>query len=172
VWPTVRKSFLLIPAAALALAGCASSGGTSSGGTAGGSAAAPATSSSLLTAWQSPLGTVVVTGQGRAVYEFDKDTPGSGKSACTGTCVSLWHAVTTTSSSPSVAGLTGTVATIPTADGGQQVTLAGHPLYTYAGDSASGQISGEGVMNIWWLVSPAGAKVKNAASSSAPMIGY
>jgi predicted lipoprotein with Yx(FWY)xxD motif len=168
VWPTVRKSFLLIPAAALALAGCASSGGTA----AGGSAAAPATSSSLLTAWQSPLGTVVVTGQGRAVYEFDKDTPGSGKSACTGTCVNLWHAVTTTSSAPSAAGVTGTVATIPTADGGQQVTLAGHPLYTYAGDSASGQVSGEGVMNIWWLVSPAGVKVKNAASSSAPMIGY
>jgi predicted lipoprotein with Yx(FWY)xxD motif len=165
----VRKNILLIPAAALALAGCASSGGTASGG---GQAAAPVSSSSVLTTWQSPLGTVVVTGKGQAVYEFDKDTPGSGKSACTGSCVSLWHAVTTTSSAPSVTGVKGTVATIPTTDGTQQVTLAGHPLYTYAGDSASGQISGEGVMNIWWLVSPAGAKVKNAASSSAPMIGY
>ena len=165
----MRKNFLLIPAAALALAGCASSGGTASGGA---QAAAPQTSSAVLTTWQSPLGTVVVTGQGQAVYQFDKDTPGSGKSACAGTCVSLWHAVTTPSSSPSVTGVKGTVGTIPTADGTQQVTLSGHPLYTYAGDSASGQISGEGVMNIWWLVSPAGAKVKNAASSDVPMIGY
>ena len=167
MFPTVRKNILLIPAAALALAGCASSAGTGSA-----RAAAPQTSSAVLTTWQSPLGTVVVTGQGQAVYQFDKDTPGSGKSACTGTCVSLWHAVTAPSSSPSMAGVTGTVATIPTADGKQQVTLAGHPLYTYAGDSASGQISGEGVMNIWWLVSPAGAKVQNAASSSVPVIGY
>ena len=157
-------------AAAMALAGCATGGsGTASSG---GSAAGPASSSAVLTTWQSPMGTVVVTGQGRTVYRFDRDTPGSGTSACAGTCAGLWPAVTTTSSTPSVAGITGTVGTIPASGGRKQVTLDGSPLYTYAGDSEAHQTSGEGVMNIWWLVSPAGAKVKNAASSSMPSIGY
>jgi predicted lipoprotein with Yx(FWY)xxD motif len=167
----VRKGLLLTAAAALALAGCASSGG--SGTASGGAVPAPASSSAVLTTWQSPLGSVVVTGQGRAVYRFDEDMPGSGRSACTGTCGNLWHAVTTTSSAPSGSSLTGTLGTIPASGDTKQLTLDGHPLYTYAGDSASGQIGGEGVMHLWWLVSPSGGEVKPASSSSSSSsIGY
>jgi predicted lipoprotein with Yx(FWY)xxD motif len=157
----------------LALTACAGSSGTTGsnvGAAAGGSSSAPAsTSAAELTTWQSPLGTILVTGAGRAVYAFDKDTPGSATSACTGACVALWPAVTTTAPAPTVSGVTGTVGTVATADGGKQVTVDGHRLYTYSGDSGSGQTAGQGFMKLWWVVSPSGATVtKAAAASSSP----
>jgi predicted lipoprotein with Yx(FWY)xxD motif len=37
---------------------------------------------------------------------------------------------------------------------GMQVEYNGHPLYTFSGDSASGQTTGEGFGGIWHVVSP------------------
>jgi predicted lipoprotein with Yx(FWY)xxD motif len=156
-------------AAVLGLAACGSGGssGTASGGSAGsGGSASAAAATTDLAAWESPLGTIVVTGDGRAVYEFDKDTPGASASACTGTCVPLWPALTTTSSTPSVTGVPGEVGTAPTADGKEQVTLDGHRLYTYSGDSGGQQVNGQGFMGLWWAVAPDGSKVTATASSS------
>jgi predicted lipoprotein with Yx(FWY)xxD motif len=168
----VRKTFILADwaAAALALAGCgsssnagsASSGGSSGGNTSGSSSAAATTD---LASWQSPLGTVVVDAERQTVYMFDKDTAGSA-SACTGTCVGLWQALTTTSSSPTVTGVTGDVGTAPTADGKQQVTLDGHRLYTFSGDPGPQQFNGQGFMGLWWVAAPDGTKVTATASSS------
>jgi predicted lipoprotein with Yx(FWY)xxD motif len=153
---------------ALALAGCsngATGGSAGSGGSASSSAGTGGSATELKT-FASPLGAIVVDGTGMTVYAFDKDTTGSSTSACTGACVSLWSAVTTTASSPSVQGVTGSVGTAPTADGGKQLTLDGRRLYTFSGDSGSGQVSGQGYQNIWWVVSPAGQEIKQAASSS------
>lgn len=172
----MRKSWIATAGAAglLALAGCGgggsygSSGGSSAGHSPAGTAAAAATA---LSTWTSPVGQIVVTGSGRAVYVFDKDAAGSGTSACTGTCASLWPAVTTTAAAPVVRGVTGTLGTIARPDGSRQVTLDGHPLYTYSGDSGSGKIGGQGFMNLWWVVSPGGTKVTtapSAPSSSSP----
>ena len=167
----MRKSFLGTVAAALALAGCASGG--SGTATAGSQAPAPATSSAALTTATTSLGTVVVDGKGRAVYSFDKDTPGAPASACKGVCIGLWPEVTTTSSSPKVSGVTGTVGTAPTTGGRQQITLDGHRLYTFSGDTKAGQVNGQAFMNIWWVLTPAGQLVKSgAAASSAPSITY
>jgi predicted lipoprotein with Yx(FWY)xxD motif len=174
----VRKTILMttLAAGALTLAACgtgssgtaSSNAGTSS--TSGGSSAAPAADADLATASNS-LGTVVVNGKGMTVYEFDMDTVGSPTTACTGTCVSLWPEVTTTSSTPVVTGVTGTVGTAAGLNGVQQVTLDGHRLYTFSGDSKAGQANGQAFMNIWWVVSPAGQQIKqtggSAASSSA-----
>jgi predicted lipoprotein with Yx(FWY)xxD motif len=157
----------VLAAGALALAACGSSGS-------GGSTAASGTSSSSsssaaattdLASWESPLGTIVVDTKGQTVYMFDKDTAGSD-SACTGTCVPLWPALTTTSATPSVTGVSGDVGTAPTADGKQQVTLDGHRLYVFSGDSGAQQINGQGFMGLWWAVAPDGTKVTKAASSS------
>ena len=122
------------------------------------SGASSADSASLATATTS-LGTVVVDGRGMTVYVFDKDTAGTATSACTGGCATKWPAVTTTSATPQVTGVTGTVATITGADGSKQVTLNGLPLYFYAGDSAAGDVNGQGVGGIWWVVAPDGSKI-------------
>jgi len=158
-----------LTAAGLALAACggSSGGGTASGqasaaagsSTAAGSSAAVAASGTVLKTAATSLGTVVVDSSGKTVYAFDKDTQNSGKSACNTGCIGLWPAVTTTSSSPTVAGVSGKLGTITRSDGTKQITLDGRPLYTYAGDSGAGAVSGQGVKGIWWAVTPAGAEI-------------
>jgi predicted lipoprotein with Yx(FWY)xxD motif len=143
-----------------ALAGCAATSGTGSSPAAGGSstAAEPAAASALATATTS-LGSVVVDGTGMTVYVFDKDTKGATSSACAGGCAATWPAVETDSATPSVTGVTGTVGTITGTDGKLQVTLDGLPLYTFASDSAAGDVKGQGVGGIWWVVAPDGSKI-------------
>ncbi len=162
-----RRIGIALAAAAiglLTLAGCSSGAGgnlyshsTTSSST-GSSTGALAGSVDLKTASTS-LGTVVVDGKGLTVYVFDKDTANSGKSACSGVCAKQWPAVTTTSSTPSVTGVTGKVGTFSAAAGGEQVTLNGLPLYTYAGDSSAGDVMGQGIAGSWWVVGPDGTKM-------------
>ena len=85
---------------------------------------------------------VLTNSSGRTLYWFAPDTP--SKSACYGTCAAYWPPVI---GNP-VAGQGVTVskiATIARTDGTIQVTYAGHPLYTYVGDTAPGQASGNDI---------------------------
>ena len=45
-------------------------------------------------------------------------------------------------------------------DGSVQVTLDGHPLYYFAQDAAPGDVNGQGVGDVWYVVSPAGAPIQ------------
>jgi predicted lipoprotein with Yx(FWY)xxD motif len=148
--------------AVAALAGCsaAGSGSAASGSSSDDSSASakPAAASSLATATTS-LGTVVVDGKGMTVYVFDKDTKDATASVCSGGCATTWPAVETDSAKPTVSGVTGTVATITGTDGKLQVTLDGWPLYTFANDSAAGDVKGQGVGGIWWAVGADGTKI-------------
>jgi len=108
---------------------------------------------------------VAVDGHGMTVYYYSKDVKGSGKSTCTGGCLALWPAVTATSSSPKVDGVTGTVGTITRDDGTLQVTIDGMPVYTYAQDSQAGDVNGEGIDNLWYAVSPDGSAIKGSTKS-------
>jgi predicted lipoprotein with Yx(FWY)xxD motif len=162
-----------VAAGTLALAGCASAGGS---GTAagGGGGVSPAASSAALATAKTSLGTVVVDGKGRTVYQFDDDRVGAAKSACTGVCVGLWPELTTTSSAPKGSGVTGTVGTAPTTGGARQLTLDGHRLYTFSGDTKPGQVNGEAFQNEWWVLAPSGQLIKHraASSSSSSPMGY
>lgn len=106
---------------------------------------------------------IVVDGTGMTVYVFDNDTANSGKSACEGNCLASWPPVTTTGT-PTAEGVTGTLGTITLPDGKDQVTLNGLPLYRYAADTAAGDVNGQGVGGIWWVVGPDGAKVTTPAA--------
>jgi predicted lipoprotein with Yx(FWY)xxD motif len=51
--------------------------------------------------------------------------------------------------------------------GGEQVLYAGHPLYTYAGDSGPGQTNGEALNQFgaeWYVLGANGAKIEKAGS--------
>jgi predicted lipoprotein with Yx(FWY)xxD motif len=126
----------------------------------------------VLAAADSDLGEIVVDGEGMTVYVFDKDT-GSGQSACSGDCLTKWPAVVAESDSPAVDGVTGEVGTITRDDGTKQVTLGGMPLYLSAGDAKAGDVTGQGVGGVWWVVSADGAKVTAAPTSEpAPQPSY
>jgi predicted lipoprotein with Yx(FWY)xxD motif len=152
----------------VALAGCASMASPSAGsGSSSGSSSSskPAATGDDLATGTTTLGTVVVNGKGDTVYMYTNDTANSGMSTCYTTCATVWPAVTTTSATPTIKGVTGTVGTITRTDGTKQVTLNGWPLYTFASDSAAGDVGGQGVMNIWYVLSPAGDKITTAPSS-------
>lgn len=146
------------------------------GAGAGASTGSNASGDALMVADDASLGQIVTNGQGMTVYRYDMDTANSGKSSCTGSCASAWPPVTVSGSgTPTVAGVSQSlVGEITRDDGTKQLTLAGWPLYTYAGDSAAGSTSGQGVGGVWWAVTPAGAKAAagsggGAASPSASM---
>jgi predicted lipoprotein with Yx(FWY)xxD motif len=164
----------VLAAGVLALTGCGSAEDDASGGAAADAASAVADGTVLTTAG-SDLGEIVVEAGGRTVYVFDKDTAGSGASACAGDCLAKWPPVEAGSADPAVDGVTADVGTITRDDGTMQVTLQGMPLYTYAGDSDAGDVTGQGVGGNWWVVAPDGAKVTGApapAPEAPPVPGY
>lgn len=106
--------------------------------------AVPATAGGTVTLRTTTIGgvSVLTNSSGRTLYWFAPDT--SSSSACYGTCAAYWPPVI---GNP-VAGQGVTVskiATIARTDGTIQVTYAGHPLYTYVGDTAPGQASGNDI---------------------------
>jgi predicted lipoprotein with Yx(FWY)xxD motif len=159
-----RATLVAVPLAFGALAltsACGASGGTA--------AAAPSTSngSAPLANSSTDLGTILVDGQGRTVYEFANDS--RNKSTCDGVCAQEWPPVmapdTLPSSLPDVPGELGSTTRD---DGGRQLTIAGHPLYTFSGDGEPGQTNGQGITlngGVWNVVSPAGSPVQAGSSA-------
>lgn len=155
--------FLL--AAGFALAGCASdTGGTA---TSPATASVPAVSSpastgdvDLKTA-QSSLGEIVVDGKGMTLYYFTKDVKGSGESACTGDCLAAWPIAVASGGTPVVdPAVTGTVGTIDSPDGKKHLTLDGMPLYYYVKDTKPGDVLGQDVGDVWYVVAPDGDMIE------------
>ena len=102
---------------------------------------------------------LVAASNGRTVYHFSSDVANSGKSECTGGCLTTWPALTVAAGSKPVAGtgVTGKLGTITRSDGKQQVTYNGHPLYLFIKDTKPGQTTGEGITAFgaaWSAVKP------------------
>jgi predicted lipoprotein with Yx(FWY)xxD motif len=142
-----------IALAALLLAACGrSSGSTSSGG---GSASPSGTALSVQTDSVSGVGTVLANSAGLTLYHNTKET--GSTIVCTGGCASFWPPVLVTGSLPQDTGMIkATFGTIMRPDGSTQLTINGMPLYTYTGDSGSGQASGQGIQGVWFAVTPTG----------------
>jgi len=126
-------------------------------------AASPGTSmaAAVLKTEHTMLGTVLANDKGYTLYWYAKDTPAT--SACTGTCATYWPPVTGTLHAAPGVMLTGKLGTIKRADGATQATYDGHPLYTYAGDKAPGQATGNGLGGGAWH-----AVIIRASSSATP----
>jgi predicted lipoprotein with Yx(FWY)xxD motif len=154
----------------LALAGCAtSSGSTAPEPSASESESAapeptesetPAAAMSELTTADSPLGEIIVDGDGMTAYYFDKDVPDSGSSSCSGDCAVAWPSITSATTSPVVdEGITASVGTITGVAGETQVTVNGLPVYLFQKDAAPGDVNGQGVGGVWWVIAPDGTKI-------------
>jgi len=138
----------LVPAglaAAFVIAACSSSSGSTSSGGAASSAtpasSAPAAGSSALKTAKIGGAAVVTNAKGLTLYWFVPDTATTSK--CNGSCATFWPPVKGPATAG--AGVTGKLATIKRADGSAQATYNGHPLYTYVGDKAPGQATGNGL---------------------------
>jgi predicted lipoprotein with Yx(FWY)xxD motif len=163
----MRRTFLALAALALPVlvaAGCGGGGGgyaSSPKATAPSSAATTAGGATVGTK-KTGLGTILVDSTGQTLYLFEKDK--GDKSNCSGACASAWPPLTTTAKPKPATGVTGAkLGTSMRSDGTSEVTYAGHPLYTYAGDSGPGTTAGQGVDAFgagWYVLSPQGTKVE------------
>jgi predicted lipoprotein with Yx(FWY)xxD motif len=95
-------------------------------------------------------GKILADGQGRALYLFTADK--SSTSTCTGACASACGV------SQSLLGTT------KRADGTEQLTYNGHPLYYFSADTGSGMAKGQGVKAFgsdWYVLDGKGSKIDN-----------
>jgi predicted lipoprotein with Yx(FWY)xxD motif len=169
-----------LAALALSLSACASSGSSSAaaGSTPAAAASSPATSTAAGSApAASSAGTtldvktiggqqVVTNAQGFTLYWFAPDT--STTSKCTGSCATYWPPVK--GPATAMSGVTGKLGTITRPDGTTQATYDGHPLYTYAADTAPGQAKGNGLNasgGLWYEMTLSGATPVASASAKA-----
>ena len=106
------------------------------------------------------LGPVLTDQAGRTLYLFTKDGKGSGQSTCDGTCAKTWPPLLVDGRITVAQDIdTGLVGRITRADGREQVTVGGWPVYTYAKDGAPGEATGHGAGNTWYAMEPNGCKV-------------
>lgn len=109
---------------------------------------------------QSSLGPILTDQDGRTLYAFADDK--GGVSTCTDDCAATWPALT--NDKPFVAGQ-GTdqnlLSEVNRTEGTEQATYNQWPLYYYVGDQAPGDIDGQNVDGVWFVVGADGALIKN-----------
>lgn len=103
-------------------------------------------------------GDVVVGPDGLTLYMFEPDPSDASGSACTGDCAEAWPPLTVEDPAAVAPGddVTGPVDTLTREDGSTQVALGGWPLYYFQGDAEPGDVSGQGVNQVWWVLGPDG----------------
>ncbi len=95
-------------------------------------------------------GGVLTNPAGMTLYTFDKDAAGSGKSACNGDCAVKWPPLTAGASERG----SGDFTVITRDDGSKQWAYKGRPLYQWIKDQKPGDMTGDGVNNIWRVARP------------------
>lgn len=163
-----RSRLFLLPLVALSLAACGDdSAGSSYGSTTPDSAAAnttpadttPAPGGATLQLATSGLGEILVDSAGNTLYLYANDTPTA--TACSTGCLGTWPALVSDGPVTVGAGLgLEDVGSVTAADGSTQVTFYGHPLYSFAGDAAPGDVNGQGTGGVWFVLDGEGNPVK------------
>jgi predicted lipoprotein with Yx(FWY)xxD motif len=128
---------------------------------------APATvkEAALKIAEDATLGKFLADDQGRTLYLFTKDTQNT--SNCYDQCASNWPPLLSAGQPKGMDGINASLlGTTQRKDGTLQVTYNGFPLYYFAADQKPGDVKGQSVNNVWYVVSPNGEMVKSNTSTS------
>lgn len=124
---------------------------------------APASAKATVNVAETVLGPVLVDDKGMTLYMFTIDRPARPSSLCYGQCATLWPPLTVKglpTAGPGVrASLLGRSIR---EDGTLIVTYAGWPLYGWAADAKPGDILGQGVGGVWWMIKAEGGLITTA----------
>lgn len=159
-----RRIWLLAAALALVAAACGGDDSSSDSAAPPTTAAPPATTSTTaanlpdvpeaaVVLTSTALGEILTDQDGNTLYLFLPDD--QGPSVCNEGCAVAWPPLV----DGSVAGDGIDASLLGTAlrdDGAEQVTYNGWPLYYYASDSQAGDTNGQGVNDVWYVLSATG----------------
>ena len=93
-------------------------------------------------------GKALVDAKGMTLYTFDRDA--AGKSACNGQCAQNWPPLMAAAS----ASASGDWSVVTRDDGSKQWAYKGKPLYLWVKDTKPGEVTGDGVNNVWHIAAP------------------
>lgn len=108
------------------------------------------------------LGNILTDSKDMALYIYIKDTEGT--SACYDDCAAKWPPLLAVGEIKAESRLANELGMIERTDGTKQATYRGKPLYYYFEDTVSGEASGEGVNDAWFVV-----KLDQAENQSVPV---
>ncbi|MET7617213.1 hypothetical protein [Streptomyces sp. NPDC005408] len=161
----------LVFSASLGLAACGdgSAGATGTSGSSGTAASAVKDPSTVKIA-DSSLGKILVDGKGRTLYLFTADGKNTNSMKCDAQCLKLWPPM----EGKPKAGAGADAKLINTTDvaGKTQATYAGHPLYYYAPDKAAGDVKGQGIDKVWYVIDAHGKAITKAVPAGSNDGGY
>lgn len=103
------------------------------------------------------LGSILVDGKGMTLYLYTKDSP--SKSVCEDACLAAWPpliGVPTVGSGVDDSKL----GSFQRSDGRTQATYNGWPLYYYKTDVAAGDVTGQNVGGVWFVLDRDGEAIK------------
>ncbi len=110
--------------------------------------AAPALAETGIMTGDSSLGPVLTDANGMTLYIFDKDK--DGVSACYDECAANWPPLM----APEGAKAEGDYGITERKDDTYQWTYKGMPLYTWVKDTKPGDVTGDGVKDVWHAAKP------------------
>lgn len=117
------------------------------------------------------LGEVLVDADGMTLYLFTNDS--DGQSACYDDCAAAWPPLTVDGEPVAGDGVdAGLLGTTERDDGSLQVTYDNSPLYTWASDSDPGDVTGQGVNDVWFVLNPDGEAIMDSDDAAAGAAGY
>jgi predicted lipoprotein with Yx(FWY)xxD motif len=93
-------------------------------------------------------GKALVDAKGMTLYTFDPDM--AGKSACNGQCAQNWPPLMAAAN----ASASGDWSVVTRDDGSKQWAYKGKPLYLWVKDTKPGEVTGDGVNNVWHVAMP------------------
>jgi predicted lipoprotein with Yx(FWY)xxD motif len=108
-----------------------------------------------------PLGQIMVDGEGMTLYAF-KDDP-EGQSTCFDTCATTWPPFVSDSVEPAAALDINLFDQFERPDGSLQIVFNGHPLYLFAGDAVAGETNGQGFNDVWFVVGVDGELIESTS---------
>jgi predicted lipoprotein with Yx(FWY)xxD motif len=121
----------------------------------------PAAAAAELAVAESSLGQIIVDGEGKTLYMFVPDE--AGTPTCYDDCATAWPPLLAADAASVTVG-TGLdqskVTVVARTDGGSQVKYGNWPLYYFANDAAAGDVNGQGINDVWYVVGPDGEPIK------------
>lgn len=159
----MRRMLMLIAACALVLAACGSDETEPGAGAGEDAQDVQEETEATVELADGDLGSILVDAEGNTLYMFVPDQEANGEPTCYDDCAETWPPLEATDEPTAGEGLDQSLfGTAPRTDGSDQVTYNNLPLYYFSGDEAAGDTNGQGLSDVWWVLSAEGEPIRGA----------